>query len=621
MGDIGVTYLESTAAVRTASIPPAIYPHAPSSIPADVTGVVQYWVKSLNRALQNNSFGDLSELFHEESYWRDHLCLSYDFHTFYGAAKIETFLRGHPKGSRLKCITIDDSHQHHHPSLKPLDSKGEILGIRSFLKIETDIGTGKGLVNLSQNPNDGSWKSFTLYTCLQELRGHKETIKYNRPLGNKHSESIENGGAPRTPEENDSPCVLVIGAGQAGLATAARLQQLGLSTVIIESNKRVGDNWRNRYHRLVLHDPLWYNHMPYLPFPENWPVFTPQNKLADWLELYVKAMELTVSTSTRVTDSKWNGSSWEVSLLATMEDGTTKAQTLHPKHIVQATGQSGIPKIPQIPGISTFEGTPPLHSSQFQGPSNLNGNGKRAVVIGSGNSAHDIAQDFYEHGYHVTMVQRSATCVDPTQYKEGKGLYTEGGPLVEDADFEKEAEPTAVMKRKQIDVTTNIRKLHTEYFQGLEAVAFKLDWGPDGSGRKLKFLEHGGGYYIDVGASRLIIERKIAMKSGVTPSKVTQDGIMASDNSFIPADEIVFATGYQSMISATANIFGPDMAGQLGEVWGLDEEGELKGVWRQSGHKGFWFAGGNLALCRWYSRLLALQIKAIEAGLWAEGDL
>jgi cation diffusion facilitator CzcD-associated flavoprotein CzcO len=229
------------------------------------------------------------------------------------------------------------------------------------------------------------------------------------------------------------------------------------------------------------------NHMPYLPFPESWPVFTPKDKLADWLELYVGALDLRVSTGTSLASATFDGKKWTVKIVRISDDGTSLPQIFYPRHIIQATGQSGSPNIPQLPGISTFKGTPPLHSSQFLGPSRSQGNGRRAVVIGSSNSAHDIAQSFHEHGYHVTMVQRSSSCVDPTQYKQGKGLYAEGGPMVEDADFEKEAEPTAVMKRKQIDVTTKLKETHWEYFESLEAAGFKLNWGPDGSGYAVLF--------------------------------------------------------------------------------------------------------------------------------------
>ncbi len=85
---------------------------------------------------------------------------------------------------------------------------------------------------------------------------------------------------------------MIIGGGQGGIALGARLRQLGVPTIIVEKNARPGDSWRNRYRTLVLHDPVWYDHLPYIPFPEHWPVFTPKDKMGDWLEMYAKVMEL-----------------------------------------------------------------------------------------------------------------------------------------------------------------------------------------------------------------------------------------------------------------------------------------------------------------------------------------
>ena len=90
----------------------------------------------------------------------------------------------------------------------------------------------------------------------------------------------------------EQPYCLIVGGGQGGIALGARLKQLGVPTIILEKNARAGDSWRNRYRSLVLHDPVWYDHLPYIPFPDNWPVFTPKDKLADWLEMYVRVMEL-----------------------------------------------------------------------------------------------------------------------------------------------------------------------------------------------------------------------------------------------------------------------------------------------------------------------------------------
>ena len=130
----------------------------------------------------------------------------------------------------------------------------------------------------------------------------------------------------------------------------------------------------------------------------------------------------------------------------------------------------------------------------------------------------------------------------------------------------------------------------------------------------MKYLEHGGGYYIDTGASQLIIDGHIKIEQSREVREITARGLILVDGTELLADEIIFATGYKDMRDTSRKMFGDKFADQLKDVWGLDEEGELKSVWRRSGHAGFWFAGGNLALSRYYSRMLALQIKAVEEG-------
>ena len=87
------------------------------------------------------------------------------------------------------------------------------------------------------------------------------------------------------------------------MTAAARLKMLKVDTLVVDREERVGDNWRQRYHQLVLHDPVWYDHMPYLPFPPDWPIYTPKDKLADFFETYVKFRELNVWTQTEIKSS------------------------------------------------------------------------------------------------------------------------------------------------------------------------------------------------------------------------------------------------------------------------------------------------------------------------------
>lgn len=397
-------------------------------------------------------------------------------------------------------------------------------------------------------------------------------------------------------------------------------KQVGSSQELLN----VFSNVTNRYHQLVLHDPVWYDHLPYVPFPSHWPIFTPKDKLAEWFEAYAKLLELNVWTQTNLESASWDGSKrqWTVNLERKKADGTTEKRTLHPRHVIQATGHSGEMSFPQIKGIEDFKGDRLCHSSQFKG-ANSDSKGKKAIVVGCCNSGHDIAQDFYEHGYDVTIVQRSSTYIMSS--KAGidvllGGLYEEGGPDTEDADLIFMSIPNAMLKRMHMDATKEIARRDADLLAGLEKAGFKVDNGPDDAGFFMKYFQRGGGYYIDVGASQLIIDGKIKVKQGQEIAEVKPHGLLFADGSELEADEIVFATGYENMRGTARKIFGDKVADRIKDVWGFDEEGELRTMWRRSGHENFWLFGGNLALCRYFSRMLALQIKAIEEGIMKYED-
>ena len=85
--------------------------------------------------------------------------------------------------------------------------------------------------------------------------------------------------------ENRDPTVLVVGGAQAGLSAAARLNQLGVDTLVVEKWPRIGDSWRKRYHSLALHNSIHVNNLPYLPFPPTWPNYIPKDMLGLWFEV------------------------------------------------------------------------------------------------------------------------------------------------------------------------------------------------------------------------------------------------------------------------------------------------------------------------------------------------
>ena len=187
---------------------------------------------------------------------------------------------------------------------------------------------------------------------------------------------------------------------------------------------------------------------------------------------------------------------------------------------------------------------------------------------------------------------------------------------MEDADLFVWSFPSEVLKTLQKDLTQLTIEHDAELLAGLDKAGFKLDKGVDGAGLFAKYLQRQGGYYIDVGTSKLIVEGKIKVKSGVGIAEVVEKGLKMEDGTVLEADEIVFATGYDNMRTTAREVFGNEEVGdKVKDVWGWDEEGEMRGIWSRSGHEAFWFHGGNLAMARYYSRVVGLQVRASLDGL------
>jgi len=495
--------------------------------------------------------------------------------------------------------------------------RGRVEGWFSF---ETEAGTGEGIFRLE----DG--KCRTILTTLQSLRGHEEPLRATRPMGVRHgaNRNRETWSEQRTRDEaalgtTDQPYCLIIGGGQGGIMLGARLKQLGVPTIIAEKNEKPGDSWRKRYRSLVLHDPVWYDHLPYLPFPEHWPVFTPKDKMGDWLEMYVKVMELAYWGSTEVVSATFDKATarWTVELVR-----NGRPVTLHPAQLVFATGAYGPPKTLDLAGADSFAGEL-LHSSQYSDGSKYKG--RQVAVIGAASSAHDVAVDLWEAGADVTMVQRSATTVvrSDTLMDLGFDIYSEKavakGIDVDKADMIAMATPFALQPPLQKSLYDRIRRRDAEFYAKLAATGFLLDFGPDETGLMMKAYRTGSGYYVDVGASQLIIDGEIKVKPGVEIERLTPAGIRFADGTEIAADAIIQSTGFHSMHEVVAKIVSRDVGDAIGPCWGLGSgtkndpgpwHGELRNMYKPTAQEALWVQGGNLALSRFFSKFVALQIKA-----------
>jgi putative flavoprotein involved in K+ transport len=572
-------------------------------------------LSSLEEALAAGDADGAAALFQDTGYWRDLIAFTWNIRTLEGRDQIRAMLEAQlpavrPSDWRLdaaEAVTEDDG------------------VVTAWFSFETAVARGYGLVRIK----DG--EIWTLLTSMTELKGHEEPLGFERPLGAKHGigkhrtswleerqQEAESLGRTTQPE------VVIVGGGQGGIALGARLRMLGVPTIIVEKNARPGDSWRNRYKSLCLHDPVWYDHLPYLPFPPNWPVFSPKDKIGDWLEMYTRVMELNYWTSTTARSATWDDAAkqWTVTV---ERDG--EEIVLTPKQLVLATGMSGKPNIPDFPGMDRFKGDQ-HHSSRHPGPDAYRG--KKAVVIGSNNSAHDICAALWEHDADVTMVQRSSTHVvrSDSLMEVGLGpLYSEeavqNGMTTQKADMIFASIPYALMHEFQMPIYQEIARRDADFYAALEKAGFWHDWGADGSGLFMKYLRRGSGYYIDIGASQLIIDGEVTLKRGQV-TEITETGVKLDDGTELPADVIVYATGYGSMNGWAADLISREVADTVGKCWGLGSdtpkdpgpwEGEQRNMWKPTQQDGLWFHGGNLHQSRHYSLYLALQLKARMEGI------
>jgi cation diffusion facilitator CzcD-associated flavoprotein CzcO len=576
----------------------------------DISIAAENWLVQFESALTEADDAALKALFHPDSFWRDVLALSWNIQTINGGDAIVKELQT-CAGAGPRSLAIDPAR-----AAPRRVMRAGTNAIEAIFKFETTTGRGSGILRLIPDQADSNrLKAWTLLTALDELKGFEEQQGNTRPRGSAYSRDfrgpnwLDQRKASAAYADRD-PTVIVVGGGQAGLAIAARLKQLGIDTLIVDRGQRIGDNWRKRYHALTLHNQVQVNHLPYMPFPPNWPVYIPKDKLANWFEAYVDALELNFWTGSEFESGTHDEAEghWNVALRRT--DGSTR--TMHPRHVVMATGVSGIPNLPEIPSLKNFAGKV-VHSSQYDDGENWEG--KPALVIGTGNSGHDIAQDLHSSGAEVTLVQRSSTLITNIEPSAqlAYSAYNEG--TLEDNDLIATSMPLTLAKRSHVMLTEQSRQLDKPLLNGLERIGFRLDFGDGGTGWQFKYLTRGGGYYFNVGCSDLVVSGAIKLAQFADIDGFVTEGARLKNGNTVAADLIVLATGYRPQEYLVRKLFGDDVAARVGPIWGFGDGQELRNMYTRTGQPGLWFIAGSLAQCRINSKYLALQIKAIEEGL------
>ena len=571
------------------------------------------WLSAFEDALRARDVDRAAGMFAATSFWRDLVAFTWNITTVEGRDGVADLLTATLDTTDPGGFALTE---------EPVEADGVT---EAWIRFETATGRGTGHLRLRGG------KAWTLLTTLRELKGFEERQGANRPQGVEHElRKGRRSWKERRAEEEATlgrelqPYVVVVGGGQGGIALGARLRQLGVPSLVLDRHERPGDQWRKRYRSLCLHDPVWYDHLPYLPFPPNWPVFSPKDKIGDWLEMYTRVMEVPYWTSSTVRSATFDPASRRWSVIV---DRDGESIELTPTHLVFATGMSGKPNYPSLPGQDVFRGEQ-HHSSRHPGPEAYAG--KKVVVVGSNNSAFDICGALWEHDADVTMVQRSSTHIvkSATLMDIGLGdLYSEkavrNGMTTDKADMVFASIPYRIMHEFQIPLYERMAERDADFYARLEKAGFRHDWGADGSGLFMKYLRRGSGYYIDVGAADLVADGRVKLVQGQV-DHLTEDAVVLADGTTLPADLVVYATGYGSMNGWVADIVDRETAERVGKVWGLGSdtpkdpgpwEGEQRNMWKPTQQENLWFHGGNLHQSRHYSLYLALQLKARYEGV------
>ncbi|MCW2748441.1 MAG: hypothetical protein JWP10_1583 [Nocardioidaceae bacterium] len=583
----------------------------------ELSAKVERWLADFETTLVSKDASQLERLFTPEAGWRDLVSFTWDMRQAYDRDAI----------GELAFSVVDDIQPRNFrlAASRPAPQRTDYPGldyVELFFDFDTAFGWGTGFVRLNDDESQPSGlRAWSLFTELSELNGYHANPPHIREhaLGT-HGKGGDGNWLEQLTEQHAlvgrDPDVLIVGGGHSGVMLAAHLKRLGVEALVIDKNERIGDNWRKRYRSLVLHNPTEMNHFPYIRYPDSWPEFLPKDKLANWIETYVDLLELNFWTSTEFLGGAYDDATGTWTASIRKSDGTERV--MHPQHVVIATGGAGgKPKIPDLKGIASFKGDV-MHSSQFSGGAAYAG--KKALVVGTGTSAHDIALDFYKNGATVSMLQRNPTTV--VQVDTANLAYASyfTGARYEDCDMTAAAE---FIYPKLLDnlraYTAMTQEIDKELLDGLEAAGMRLDVGEDGTGWVMKFLRYGGGYYLNVGASDVIIAGGISIIQSDDVAEFVADGATMKDGSVAEFDVIVLATGYHNQQTETEKYFGAEVSELVGPISGFAPEGgELLNVWKATPQPGLWFMVGGINQARVGSPGMAFQIKGYLADLIPE---
>ncbi|GJN67510.1 hypothetical protein PLICBS_001536 [Purpureocillium lilacinum] len=560
-------------------------------------------VKRLSDALGAGDAVRFADIFLESGVWRDKLSFTWDQRTFnFRPAILKAAQEILPTTKAFNFAFLKPA-----PTIdRPYDDFAQLQFVVSF---ETGLVVASAVIKAVLT-KDG-WKIYTMHTVAEQLKQFPE-----RAPADGHMTGTVSWETQRAMEVDAAdPEVLIIGGGQNGLALAARCKAIDLDCLIVERDEEIGDVWKKRYEYLSLHFPHWADDLPFFRYPKHWPTYTPAQKQGTYMGWYASALELNVWTKSTVTHAEQDDhGKWTVKI----NKGGKDTRILHPMHVVMATYLCGVPYTPNIPGMDHFKGGKIRHSSAHD--SSRDFVGKKVCVVGTSSSGFDTAFDCSRRGIDVTLLQRSPTYIMSLTHSVPLLL----GGFAPDAEgnrrdpeehdrifFSTPVGPGEELARRNAKVLEDLDK---PLLEALNARGLRTWRGQRNTGNSTLGQTRNGGFYFDAGACEHIIDGKIKVEQGYI-KRFTENKVILSEGREREFDLIVFATGFSNLNDSIRDTLGPRIADQVGPVWGIDEEGEYRNAFRETGVSKLWIMVGFLPMTRYQSRVLALRLKALKEGI------
>ncbi|KAH9240905.1 hypothetical protein K456DRAFT_583687 [Colletotrichum gloeosporioides 23] len=607
---------------KVADLPSPIpfVPPFPSDTNLDVAAEASHFLEALSDAVTNADWPSFAALFVEESWWRDSLTLTFDKRTILGRAAI---LRAWESLSSTR-------------SPSTFSPETELKGLKpAFVRLSPTLATLEvpfsfhcarpatsctGLAKLIPVTTTSSSPKFKIWGLTTQV--HALLSRPFTPLPRPSSALLPSSqrgrssaqGLPSLPASTILDAVIVGGSCN-GIANAIRLESAGAECLVLDSDPLAGGNWSSsRYASIRLHHPKSMIQLPDYPVPSSLPEFLSGPQLTSYYRAAVEDLRLPFFGGITVTRNTWSPATnlWTVHLTDTL---TSSSTTLLARNLILSTGWLVSPSNINLPPMSpppppSFPG-PVLHSTSYHTPAPFAS--KRVLVIGSGNSAHDIAADLSLSPLvpSVSILQRS-----PTVLLDLPAFL----PVIT-------SRYNGVSRTLAQSAIRSIMAQHASRTEKFEEAGYLVDRSPCLISKQLE--ERGRAFYVDQpGTLELVLDGKIGIERGEARG-FAEKGVVVVDRDtgaerVVEADAVVFATGFGDVdvpsMWAESGFVDEETAGRIENVGriGVDEEGEWIGITTFSGHPNLYFSGVGLIFCRGISRFTAIQVLADIEGVFPE---